>query len=72
MSKIGVTYKMSMGNETAENYIEFPIADNHKLLVKHQKPLPKTAYALIENAVKSICTLQGYCFDSIETLELIE
>jgi hypothetical protein len=60
ITKIGITYHMVRGRETAETYIELPISQKrYKELAQGLQPNSK-AWQSIADALKELTFLQGY------------
>ncbi len=68
--KLGITYLMKNKKETAETYIELPVMEELEELAHGEKC--GVGLTILTRIISDLCTLQGYFFDGIETIEVVE
>ncbi len=67
--KLGITYLMKNKEETAETYIELPVMEELEELAHGEKC--GIGLNLLTDIIINLCTLQGYFFVGIETIEVV-
>ncbi len=68
--KLGITYLMKNGVETAETYIELPVIEDLEPLAYGEKC--GIGYSVVCRIIADIAFIQGYSFVDIETIELVK
>lgn len=68
--KLGITYLMKNGVETAETYIELPVMEKLEPLAYGKKC--GIGYDFVCRIISDIAFIQGYSFVDIETIELVK
>lgn len=68
--KLGITYLMKNKEETAETYIELPVMEDLEELAHGEKC--GIGLKLLTDIIINLCTLQGYFFGGIETIEVVK
>lgn len=68
--KLGIIYLMKNKEETVETYIELQVMEELEGLAHDEKC--GIGLTLLTRIISDLCTLQGYFFDSIETIEVVK
>ena len=68
--KLGITYLMKNKKETAETYIELPVMEELEELAHGEKC--GIGLIVLTRIISDLCTLQGYFFVEIETIEVVK
>ena len=68
--KLKITYLMKDKEETTKTYIELPVMEELEGLAHGEKC--GIGLTILTRIISDLCTLQGYFFDKIETIEVIK